>query len=85
MHIKINFETGEALAHLWLLCLASQTFFVGGACGKGKRSLVTHVNILQGSGKTTSELSCGTAHHNDLACGACEKDGSRHAMRKAAK
>ena len=51
--------------------------------------MVTHVNILQrlcqDSGKTTSELSCGTTHHNDLACGACEKDGRRHAMGKAAK
>ena len=57
--------------------------------GRGKERLVTHVNIpqrlCQDSGKTTSELSCGTAHHNDLACSTCEKDGRRHAMGMAAK
>ena len=49
--------------------LPSQTFFVGGgACGKGKYSLVTHV----------------TAYHNDLARGAPGRMEEDNAIRKAA-
>ena len=39
--------------------LTSQTFFVGGACGKGKRTSGNSCQLSQfSSGKTISELSC---------------------------
>ena len=73
--------------------LASRHSLWAELAGREIERLVTHVNIpqrlCQDSGKTTSELSCGvrqvTAHHNDLARGAYEKDGRRLAMGKAAK